>query len=300
MHLFVTGASGFVGTAVVAELVAAGHQVVGLARSQTSAARLTANGADVHRASLDDLDSIYAAAAAADGVLHLAYRHGAASEEAARTDLRVVETIGAALAGSQRPFVLTSGTLVLAPGHVGTECEPPDPAAPGAARIASEQAGLALANRGVRVAVVRLAPSVHDRVRRGFVGGLIDTARASGVSGYIGDGAQRWPTVHRADAARLYRMAVEHAPAGSILHGVGEQGVLIRDIADVIGAHLRVPVRPIASERAAEHFGWLANVVSVDAPASNARTRELLNWEPSHAGLLDDLANGEFFDPVER
>ena len=300
MRLFVTGATGFIGTAVVAELIAAGHRVAGLARSRASAEQLTASGAAVHRASLDDLDAIYAAAAAADGVVHLAYRHGAASDDAARTDLRVVQTVGAALAGSQRPFVFTSGTLVLAPGHVGSECDPPDPDAPGSARIASEQAGLALADQGVRVAVVRLAPSVHDRVRRGFVGALIDTARTSGVSGYVAGGAQRWPTVHRADAARLYRAVVESAPAGSIVHGVGEQGVRIRDIADIIGERLGVPVRPIPSERADEHFGWLAKLVSVDAPASNARTRKLLNWEPTHAGLLDDLATGEFFDSVER
>ena len=199
-----------------------------------------------------------------------------------------------------RPFVLTSGTLVLPLGRVVTEADPPDPAAPGAARIASEQAALAFACRGVRVSVVRLAPSVHERVRRGFAGALAGIAEESGISGYVDDGAQRWPAVHRQDAARLYRLAAEKAPAGSVLHGVGEQGVQLRDIAEVIGTRLGFPVRAVPRERAAEHFGWLATIVSADAPASSAATRRLLDWEPSHAGLLDDLSNGEFFEAVQR
>jgi nucleoside-diphosphate-sugar epimerase len=300
MRIFMTGASGFIGSAVIAELIGAGHQVVGLARSPGSADQLTALGAGVCRASLEDLGSLRAAASAADGVIHLAYRHGAPAEDAAGTDRRAIETIGGALAGSGRPFVLTSGTLVLPPGRVVTEADAPDPAAPAAARIASEQAGLALAGRGVRVSVVRLAPSVHERVRRGFAGMLVGIAEESGISGYVGDGSQRWPAVHRQDAARLYRLAAEKAPAGSVLHGVGEEGVPLRDIAEVIGARLGIPVRAVPRERAAAHFGWLATIVSADAPASSAATRRVLGWEPSHAGLLDDLSNGEFFEAVQR
>jgi nucleoside-diphosphate-sugar epimerase len=300
MRMFITGASGFIGSAVVAELIGAGHQVVGLARSRESADRLTALGAGLCRASLGDLGSLHAAASAADGVIHLAYQHGAPGEDAADTDRRVIETIGGALAGSGRPFVLTSGTLVLPPGRVVTEADPPDPAAPAAARIASEQAGLAFAGRGVQVSVVRLAPSVHERVRRGFAGALIGIAEESGISGYVGDGSQRWPAVHRQDAARLYRLAAEKAPAGSVLHGVGEQAVPLRDIAEIIGTRLGIPVRAVPGERAAAHFGWLTTVVSADAPASSAATRRLLGWEPAHAGLLDDLRNGEFFEPVQR
>lgn len=298
MQLFVTGASGFIGSAVVAELARAGHQVTGMARSQSSADHLEALGIQVHRASLADLDSLSEAAARSDGVVHLAYRHGDPGNEAVDTDRRVIQSLGDALAGSDRPLVVTSGTLVLPTGRVGTERDAPDPTAPAGARGANERVALALADRRVRVSVVRLAPSVHEREKRGFAGELIDIAMRSGVSGYLGDGSQRWPALHRQDAASLFRLAVEHAPAGSILHGVGEQGVPLQSIAELIGRKLGLPVQSVPTEQAQEHFGWLSTIVGSDAPASSAMTQSLLAWEPRHAGLLDDLEHGEFFQSV--
>jgi nucleoside-diphosphate-sugar epimerase len=300
MRVFVTGASGFIGTAVVAGLLDAGHQVVGLARSPGSAERLTAQGAEVHHGDLNDPDGLRAAAKAADGVIHLAFQHGEPYEQAAGADRRAIAAIGDVLAGSGRPFVVTSGTLLLAPGRVGTEAGPPDPASPGAPRAGGERAALALADRGVCVSVVRLAPSVHDQVRRGFVGALIDTAERTGISGYLGDGSQRWPTVHRQDAARLFRLAVESAPTGSILHGVGEDGVPLRAIAECIGDRLGVPVRSVGADQAEAHFGGLSGVAGPDAPASRAATRRLLGWRPSGPGLLDDLEHGRFFTEARR
>jgi nucleoside-diphosphate-sugar epimerase len=300
MRVFVTGASGFIGSAVVAELRRAGHQVIGLARSRESSDRLVGLGAEVRLATLADLDRLRAGAAAADGVIHLAFRHGEPFEEAAETDRRVIEALGDALGGSDRPLVVTSGTLVLPAGQVGTEADAPDPAAPAAARAAGERAALAFAARGVRASVIRLAPSVHEREKRGFASALIDIAERSGVSGYLGDGSQRWPALHRQDAARLYRLAVEHAPAGSVLHGVGEQGVALRAIAELIAARLGLPARPVPAEQAEAHFGWLATLVGTDAPASSQATRVLLSWEPSHPGLLDDLQHGDFFGEAQR
>jgi nucleoside-diphosphate-sugar epimerase len=300
MRLFVTGASGFIGSAVVAELRDAGHEVTGLARSPASAGRLTALGADVKAATLADLDSLHQAAAASDGVIHLAYRHGEPSDVAAAADRQVIETLGDALAGSGRPLVVTSGTLVLPAGRVGTESDAPDPAAPAAARAAGERAALALAGRGVRASVVRLAPSVHERVKRGFAGALVDIAERSGLAGYLGDGSQRWPALHRQDAARLYRLAVEQAPARAVLHGVAEQGVRLRAIAELIATRLGVPVRQVPADQAEAHFGWLATLAGTDAPASSTATRSLLAWEPTHPGLLDDLAHGEFFHGAQR
>jgi nucleoside-diphosphate-sugar epimerase len=300
MRLFLTGASGFIGLAVVAELREAGHQVTGLARSRASAGRLTALGADVTLGTLADLDIVHAAAAAADGVIHLAYRHGEPPEVAAATDRQVIGALGDALAGTGRPLVVTSGTLVLPAGRVGTESDAPDPAAPAAVRAAGERVTLALADRGVRSSVVRLAPSVHERVKRGFAGALVDAAERSGLAGYLGDGSQRWPALHRRDAARLYRLAVERAPAGTVLHGVGEQGVRLRAIAEVIAAGLGVPARPVPGDQAQEYFGWLAALAGTDAPASSAATRSLLAWDPVHPGLLDDLAHGEFFHRAQR
>ena len=295
MRLFVTGASGFIGSAVVADLLEAGHEVTGLARSPASAHRLAALGADVTLAALADTGSLHAAAAAADGVIHLAYQHGEPPGVAAATDRRVIEALGGALAGSGRPLVVTSGTLVLPAGRVGTESDTPDPAAPAAARAASERTALALAGRGVRVSVVRLAPCVHEQVKRGFAGALIDAAHRSGRAGYLGDGSQRWPALHRQDAARLYRLAVEQAPAGSVLHGVGEQGVRLRDIAELIAARLGLPLRQVPAEQAEVYFGWLETLAGADVPASSAATQSLLAWEPAHCGLLDDLAHGAFF-----
>jgi nucleoside-diphosphate-sugar epimerase len=300
MRVFVTGASGFIGSAVVAELRDAGHEVTGLARSPEAASRLAALGADVKLAALADTGALHAVAAICDGVIHLAYRHGEPPAVAAATDREVIETLGDALAGSGRPLVVTSGTLVLPPGRLGTEAGAPDPAAPGAARAAGEQAALALAGRGVRASVVRLAPCVHERVRRGFAGALVDAAQRSGYAGYLGDGSQRWPALHRQDAARLYRLAVEQAPAGAVLHGVGEQGVPLRAIAELIGARLGLPVRPVPADQAEEYFGWLAALAATDAPASSAATRSLLAWEPTRPGLLEDLAHGEFFPGAQR
>lgn len=300
MRLFVTGASGFIGSAVVAELTGAGHKVTGLARSAASAQRLTALGATAVRGSLADTGTLHAAAADSEGVLHLAFQHGDPYLEAADTDRRVIETLGGALTGTGRPLVVTSGTLVLPGGRVATEAGRPSPASPAAARAAGEAAALAAARHGVRATVVRLAPVVHDGVRRGFAGALAGIAERTGISGYLGDGSQRWPTVHRRDAARLYRLAAERAPAGSVMHGVGEEGVPIRAIAERIASHIHVPARPVQPEQAGAHFGWLAALVATDAPASSAATRRLLDWEPSGPGLLDDLDHGRFFGGGQR
>jgi nucleoside-diphosphate-sugar epimerase len=301
MRVFVTGASGHIGSAVVPELLGAGHEVVGLARSDASAAALSTAGAEVHRGALDDLDGLSSAAAAAEGVIHLAYDHSFSDfVAAATTDLRAIEAIGAALEGSDKPFVVTSGTLMLAElthgGHVGLETDAVDSGSPPRPRVASENAAMALADRGVRSSVVRLAPSVHSSIdRHGFVPRLIEIARERGVAGYIGDGANRWPAVHTLDAARLFRLALERAPAGSRLHGVGDEGVPVRDIAAVIGRQLGVPAASIAPDDAADYFGFLAAFIGTDNPTSNAITRELVGWEPTHPGLIDDLEEGHYF-----
>lgn len=297
MRVFVTSASGFIGSAVVPELISAGHQVLGLARSDASAKALIDAGASVHRGSLDDLDSLRAGAAASDGVIHLAFKHDFSEyASAGLTDQLAIEALGAALIGTGRPLVMTSGTGVLMPGRVGTEQDEPNPESAAAPRLAGEQAALTLAAQGVRSSVLRLPPAVHDRAKTGFVGTLVDIAREKGVSGYIGDGTNRWPTVHQLDAAHLFLLALEHAPAGSILHGVGEEGVPVRVIAEVIGRHLKLPVVSIAPETAAEHFGWLAGFLAANVPASSALTRALLNWQPTHPGLIDDLDQGHYFD----
>jgi nucleoside-diphosphate-sugar epimerase len=294
VRVFVTGASGWVGSAVVPELLGAGHQVLGLARSDAAADALRAAGAEVHRGSLADPDGLVGAAAGTDGVIHLAFTVDFAGfAAAAATDLAAVEALGGALAGTGKPLVITSGTLMIpmiAPGRPGTEDIRP-PAGSGLPRVASEAAALALAERDVRTSVVRLAPTVHGPGDRGFLPALIDVAREHGVAGYIGDGANRWPAVPRPDAARLYRLALESAPAGSVLHGVAEEGIPFRDIAEVIGRRLGVPTARVDPE----HFGFLAAFAGTDNPTSSALTQKLLDWQPDHPGLLADLTAGSYF-----
>ncbi|MFG2662345.1 3-beta hydroxysteroid dehydrogenase, partial [Streptomyces sp. NPDC048425] len=240
-------------------------------------------------------------AAASDGVIHLAFKHDIAFsgdfKGAAEADRRAVDTIGAALVGTGRPFAIASGVAGLAPGRVSTERDmPTNDGSPISIRVATAEAVLGLASQGVRSSVVRLAPTCHGDGDNGFMATLVATARAKAVSGYVGDGGNRWPAVHRLDAAHLFRLAVEKAPAGSVLHGVAEEGVALRDVAEVIGRHLDVPVTSVAPEDAAEHFAWLAAFVGIDASASNTLTRELLAWEPAHPGLLEDLDKGHYFE----
>jgi nucleoside-diphosphate-sugar epimerase len=292
MRVFVTGASGFIGSAVVSELIAAGHQVLGLARSESSAQAVDAAGAQVHRGDLEDLESLRAGAESADGVIHLAFNHDFTDYTgAAETDRRAIDTLGGVLAGSGRPFVVTSGLAGFALGRTMTEDDVVDPGSP----RASEQAALAFTSRGVRVAVLRLPPSVHGEGDHGFVPRLIDIAREKGVSAYPGDRSNRWPAVHRFDAARLFRLALESAPAGVRLHAIGDEGVPVRDIAGAIGRHLGLPVTAISPATAVDHFGWLGAFFSLDVPASSTLTRELLGWRPTRPGLLDDLEQGHYF-----
>ncbi len=306
MRVFVTGASGWIGSAVVPELIGAGHRVVGLARSDASAAALTAAGAKAQLGTLDDLDVLRDAAAESDGVIHLAFKHDIAFtgdfQGAADADRRAVEAFAEALGGSDRPLVIASGTLGLTPGRVATERDGhgADPAmaalGPGPnARRATAEFVLSLASHGIRSSVVRLPPTNHGQGDNGFMAALVGMARDSGVSGYVGDGANRWPAVHRDDSARLFHLALEKAPAGSTLHAVADEGVAIRDIADVIGRHLNLPVVSVAPEDAAENFAWLAHFIALDGPASSALTRELLGWQPIRPGLLEDLDQGHYF-----
>jgi nucleoside-diphosphate-sugar epimerase len=296
MRVFITGASGHVGSALVPELLQNGHAVVGLARSDASAAALERAGAEVRRGDLDDLDGLRAAAADADGVVHLAFKHdlmfSGGAEEAVAADLRAIEALGDGLAGSGKPFVGTSGTLMLAVGGVEGRAGTEDDAFAGGGRIDAENAVVALADRDIRSSVLRLPPTVHsDLDLHGFIPSLIGIARDTGVAGYVGDGANRWPAGHTRDAARLYRLALESAPGGSRLHAVGDEGIPFRDIAAAIGEQLGLP----AQARDPEHFGWLAGLVVLDNPTSAARTRALLGWEPTHPGLLEDLRAGFYF-----
>jgi nucleoside-diphosphate-sugar epimerase len=296
MRIFVTGATGFVGSAVVRELSDAGHKVLGLARSEKAAQELATAGAEVQLGSLDDLKSLRSGAAASDGVIHTAFIHDFANYgPAAETDRLAIETLGDALAGSDRPLLVTSGTLIVSPqGQLATEADAPTPNFP----RKSEEATLALTSRGVRASVIRLSPSVHGEGDHGFVPQLVNIAREKGVSAYIADGLNRWPAVHRLDAARLYRLALEKASGGDRYHGVGDEGVTAREIAEVIGRHLNVPVVSKSREEAADHFGWIAYFFGMDGPASSAQTQQRLGWKQVQAGLIADLDAGHYFGTV--
>jgi nucleoside-diphosphate-sugar epimerase len=294
MRVFITGASGWIGSAVVSELLEAGYDVDGLARSDQAAATVAALGANVARGDLDDLDSLRAGAAASDGVIHLGYNHDFSNMPgAAQTDRQVIQAIAATLEGSNRPLIIASGTLGLAPGGVGTEQDRPDPAIH--PRIANAELALSFADRGVRPIVARFAPTVHGDGDYGFVSTLVGIAREKGVSAYVGDGANRWPAVHRLDAAHLVRLAFDDAPAGSVLHAVADEGVSTRVIAEAIGRGLDLPVVSIPGDQTIEHFGWIGPLFAMDAAASNTLTRKLLAWEPTHPGLIEDLDEGHYF-----
>jgi len=292
MRIFVTGASGWIGSAVIPELIRNGHQVLGLARSDTSARAVADLGAEVLRGELNDLDVLRAGARDSDGIIHLAFVVPSVSVVATQTDAKAIETFATALADSGRPLVVSGGTLST-PGRVSTERDELVAVGPIAARITNMQAALATADRGVRSCLVMLPRSVHgEGERHGFIPQLITTARTKGVSGYIGDGASRWPAVHVKDAATLYRLAVENAPAGAVLNAVGDEGVPVRDIAEAIGRGLSVPARSLPAQ---EFDGMLMRLLSTDMPASSTITQELLGWKPTHPGLLDDIEQGHYF-----
>jgi nucleoside-diphosphate-sugar epimerase len=289
MRVFLTGATGFIGSALVSELIGAGHQVLGLTRSDAGARSLAAAGAEVHRGALEDLESLRRGAAAADSVIHTAFDHDFSNFVAnCEKDRRAIEALGGALKGSDRPLVITSGTGMgnAAPGRPATEdvlnTEHLNP------RVASELAGAAMLAAGVNVTVVRL-PQVHDTVKQGLITPAVALAREKGVSAYVGDGGNRWSAAQVLDVARLYRLALEARKAGSRYHAVAEEGVAVRDIADVIGRGLKVPVVALSPEEAAEHFGWLAPFAALDLPASSAQTQARLGWRPTGPGLIADL-----------
>jgi nucleoside-diphosphate-sugar epimerase len=297
MRIFVTGATGFIGSAIVQELIGAGYQVVGFSRSDAGAKSLMAAGAEVRRGDLADLESLRKGAAMSDGVIHTAFNHDFSKYVAnCEDDRRVIEALGSALAGSDRPLLITSGTGMAngAPGQLATE---DDAAASSVAvpRAASEEAATSVAAKGVRVSVVRL-PQVHNTVKQGLITYAIAVARQKGVSAYVGDGLNRWPAVHVLDTARLYRLVLEKREAGANYHAVAEEGVRLRDIAEVIGRGLKVPVISLSPEEAPAHFGWLAAFAGRDLPASSTLTQERLGWRPTGPGLIADLEQKRYHE----
>jgi nucleoside-diphosphate-sugar epimerase len=285
MRVFVTGATGFIGSALVPELIGAGHQVLGMTRSDKGAAALKAAGADVHHGSLEDLDSLKRGAADADAVIHLAFIHDFSKfEENCEIDRRAIAALGAALKGSDRPLVVTGGTGLLTPGRVATEDDQPGPHFP----RGSDQAAAALAAEGVNASVVRL-PQVHDTAKQGLVTYAIMTFREKGACAYVGDGHQRWPAAHVSDVARLYRLAIERAERGAVYHAVAEEGVSAHDIANTLGKRLHLPVKSITPDEAQAFFGWLAMFTTLDLPASSEKTKKTLGWQPKERGLIADL-----------
>ena len=293
MRVFVTGATGFIGSALLPELLQAGHQVLGLARSEEAARALTAAGANVHRGSLDDLDSLRRGAAAADAVIHLGFVVDFANfAAAAELDKRALEALGDALAGTNRPLIGTGGVLgINTPGRASTELDAPPAASP----RQSDAATQAQVAKGVRASVVRLAPMVHDSRYCGFVDMFIRAARQKGTAVYVGEGLNRWPAVHRLDAARLYRLVLEQGVAGASYHGVAEEGIPLRELMTDIGRQLKLPVASKSPEEAAEYLGPIARFVAMDGPASSALTQQQLGWYPSQPGLLADLERGHYF-----
>jgi nucleoside-diphosphate-sugar epimerase len=296
MRVFVTGASGWIGSAVIPELSAAGHQVVGLARSDKAAEKVAASGAEVLRGDVQDIDVLRAGAEQADAVVHLAFRHDIAwtghFEEAAASDRRAIEVFGEVLAGTDRPLAVAAGVAGLKPGGIATERDlASDAVSP---RAASERAVLALAERGVRSMSVRFAPTVHGAGDHGFIARIVDADRSHGSAGYLGEGENRWSAVHRGDAARLVRLGIEHAPGGSVLHAVGEEGIPMRDIAEAISRRFELPATPISPAEAGDRFGFLAQFVGLDMAASSAITRELVGWEPTGPTLVEDIQDGAY------